>query len=143
MNLSSDELKRIMADNPDLQKANCEAPQQARKASEVIRGTSEPARSKYGNRRTELNGRVYSSGREAARAGELQLMEKAHEIFGLCYQVRFPLSGGTYVADFLYSQVVDGVLVTVVEDSKGFKTPIYRRNRRQMKEQYGVEIKES
>ena len=134
----SEKLKEMFPDiSPDVLSLNADAPAGAR---DGIKASKHP---KYHNIPTELNGRRFDSGREAARAGELQLMEKAHEIFGLCYQVRFPIQGGAYVADFLYSQVVDGKLVTVVEDSKGFKTQLYRRSKRQMKVQYGVEIKES
>jgi hypothetical protein len=71
-------------------------------------------------------------------------MEKGKEIFGLCYQVRLPLAGGVvYIADFMYSDVQDGKLITVIEDSKGFKTPEYRLKKKLVKEKYGVEIRES
>lgn len=129
-----DTWRNILENNPEI---DAEAPAGARD------GIKASKQSKYHNTPTELNGRRFDSGKEAARAAELQPMEKAHEIFGLCYQVRFPIQGGTYVADFMYSEVHDGKLVTVVEDSKGFKTPIYRRSKRQMKVQYGIEIKES
>jgi len=132
----------------DCKNLNCDAlgltPETIKaQASPSGRGKGQKA-SKFGNVRTELNGRTYASGREAARAAELQLMEKGKEIFGLCYQVRLPLAGGVvYVADFLYSEVVAGKLVTIVEDSKGWRTPEYKIKKKLVKERYGIEIKES
>jgi hypothetical protein len=37
----------------------------------------------------------------------------------------------------------DTVNVFVVEDCKGFRTQEYRNKKRQMKERYGIEIRES
>lgn len=74
---------------------------------------------------------TFASKREQARYGELALMQKAGEISGLQYQVRFELippqvrSDGkkeravSYVADFVYTKNGD----TVVEDSKGYRNP--------------------
>lgn len=75
---------------------------------------------------------TFDSKREQARYGELALMQKAGEISGLQYQVRYDLiptqerDDGTkergiyYVADFVYRDK-DGKLV--VEDSKGYRNP--------------------
>jgi hypothetical protein len=99
--------------------------------------------SKYRNVRAELNGLVFASGKEASDMGGLMIAEQQRLIFGLRFQVRFPLIDGTvYVADAVYCELRDGKLVTVVVDSKGFRTREYRRKRRLFKEKYGMEITE-
>lgn len=79
----------IVARNPDLFTAP-ETP--AKKAT----------RSKYRNTPTFYAGRQYASAREAKRAQELDLMEKAGEIAGWIPQYAFRLAGGIkYVCDFV------------------------------------------
>jgi hypothetical protein len=107
---------------------------------------------KYGNKRT--NG--YASAREAKRAAELKLLEKASEIIDLVEQVPFvlipaqKLNGKTverackYVADFVYKipgyrSFLDTV---VVEDCKGFKTPDYIIKRKLMLHVHGIRVRE-
>ncbi len=85
------------------------------------------SRSKYGNRVTQVDGRNFSSVREANRYIDLVMQQRAGLIRDLKCQVRYPLHVNgllvtTYVADFEYLK--DGVLVT--EDSKGFRTPAYQ-----------------
>jgi hypothetical protein len=104
-------------------------------------------RAKYGNKRT--NG--YASAREAKRAAELKLLEKAGEIVELQEQFKYPLIDKdqlgraiSYVADFTYGEKQsDGSLKLVVEDVKGFKTPVYKLKRRMLFAKYGVEIRET
>ena len=87
-------------------------------------------RNKYYAKRT--NG--FSSKREANRAQELQILERIGEIKDLKYQVNFvlvPSDGAykrplSYTADFVYQE--NGL--TIVEDCKGFKTPVYRLKKR-------------
>ncbi len=83
--------------------------------------------SKYGNVCTTVNGHRLSSKKEAARYQELLLLERAGVIANLELQPRYPLVVEnvrvcTYVADFRYQE--DGL--TVVEDVKGTRTPVYR-----------------
>ena len=81
--------------------------------------------SKYRAVRTEVDGITFASKKEAARYGELKLLEKAGEINGLCCQVSIPLVVNDvqvcrYVCDFMYHPVVDGKIQGwVVEDVKG------------------------
>ena len=102
--------------------------------------------SKYHNTRTVANGRVYDSGKEAARGQELELLQKAGEISCLCYQVPFRLPAGIiYIADFAYLQVINGRLEPIVEDVKSEitrKIPSYRMKRKLFKEKFGIEISE-
>lgn len=101
-------------------------------------------RSKYGNKKTEVDGIRFDSEREAKRYKQLLLLQKAGEIGLLRRQVDYELNeGGThslkYRADFVY-MTKDGV--EVVEDSKGCRTREYLKKRRLMKSIYGIEIKE-
>ena len=96
--------------------------------------------SKYRNARAEMRGYAFQSGKEAARAGELMMLEDAKQIFGLRFQVRFPLAAGiVYVADFVY---LDDKLVVHIEDAKGFRTREYRNKKKLFREKYGREIEE-
>lgn len=89
--------------------------------------------SKYSNKKTSYKGIIYDSKKEAKRAYELDMMQRAGLIHNLERQKSFELqpsfkSNGktiraiTYIADFVYIQ--DGK--TIVEDTKGFRTEVYR-----------------
>jgi hypothetical protein len=104
--------------------------------------------SKYGNRRT--NG--YASAREAKRAAELKLLEKAGKIMNLREQVSFeliPKQNGErackYIADFVYREIPDDGLAMrheTVEDAKGYRDPVYRIKRKLMLKVHGIRIRE-
>jgi hypothetical protein len=133
--------KTILANNPEL---SLDAPARATGTSDIDNGTSQAKKSKYGNKRTCYNNRTYASKAEAERAQYLDLEEKAGLIFGLCYQVRFPLYAGvTFIADFMYSELVKGSLTTIVEDKKGVRTPEYKIKKKQFEAKYGIPIKET
>ena len=108
---------------------------------------------KFGNRKTELDGRVFDSKKEARRFAELRLMERAGEISGLQTQVPFVLIPAqrdekgrvieravSYVADFVYNDK-NGKLV--VEDAKGYRTDVYRLKRKMMLKVHGIRIFET
>ena len=106
-----------------------------------------PPRRKFHNVPTQgVNGLWFDSGQEARRAQELWLMEKAGMITELELdkrQLRYDLivNGvkiATYVADFRY--VENGV--TIVEDVKGYRTPVYQLKARLMHALYGILIRE-
>jgi hypothetical protein len=102
--------------------------------------------SKYHNVKTVVDGISFSSKKEAARYQKLKLLEKAGEISGLQLQKRFSLevSGTrvcTYVADFFYHE--NNGFKIIIEDCKGFKTPVYRLKKKLMKACYGIDILES
>ena len=102
-------------------------------------------RSKYRNRKTEVDGIQFDSKLEAQRYKQLKLMERAGEISDLQLQHTFILLGGyrngngrsirpiTYVCDFKY-QDADGR--SVVEDVKGMKTDVYRIKKKLFEERY-------
>lgn len=97
-------------------------------------------RSKYGNKRTG----GFASKKEARRHGELLLLQKIGEISDLKTQVYYDLSVNgqmicAYAADFVYNE--NGR--TIVEDVKGFRTPVYRLKAKLMKAIFGITIKET
>lgn len=104
-------------------------------------------RSKYG----AVKSGGYDSRKEHRRANELKLMQRAGLISNLRQQVKYVLiptqrdpAGNllekecSYYADFVYDK--DGV--SVVEDTKGFRTPEYRIKRKLMLRIHGIVIKE-
>ena len=124
------------------------------------------SRSKYGNRKTVVDGITFDSKKEANRFRELQLLERAGKITALQRQVKYVLiptqrefsneiykKGAhqghfkpgqvlekecSYIADFAYIQ--DGAYV--VEDTKGVRTEAYKIKWKLMLERYGIQIKE-
>lgn len=132
-----------------------------------------PARatvSKYRAVRTEVDGITFASKKEAARYGELKLLEKAGSIRALELQPVFalrvaatrthewkngPLAGksvtfnvdkkvGVYLADFQYEELTEtgGRWDRVVEDVKGVRTPVYRLKKKMVEAIYGITIRE-
>ena len=111
---------------------------------------------KYGAKPTTVDGIRFASKKEATRYGELRLLERAGEIHELHLQPCFELFAfphgvlvGQYRADFQYCQcaaaVHDGCCddsMSVVEDVKGFKTPLYRWKKKHVEAQYGISIRE-
>lgn len=118
--------------------------------------------SKYHSKKTVIDGVVFDSVKEARRYQELLLLERLGEISDLRRQVEYELiptqrepdtvgkRGGIikgkviekkclYIADFVYNE--NGK--TVVEDTKGFRTPEYKIKRKLMLYTYGIRIKET
>ena len=106
--------------------------------------------SKYHSTKTIIDGITFDSKREAKRYSELKLLERAKVITDLKLQVAFELipkheidgikiRATKYIADFTYYENGE----YVVEDCKGFRTQEYKNKRRQMREKYGIIIKES
>ena len=107
-------------------------------------------RSKYGARKTVVDGITFDSKKEANRYSELKLLEKAGEICCLRLQVPFELipaqyeetgevytkgankgkpkrgkcieKAVVYYADFVYQNMGSD---RIVEDVKGMRTPVY------------------
>lgn len=116
--------------------------------------------SKYGAIRTTVDGIEFASKREAHRYGELKLLQLAGEIHKLRLQPAFdlavmplpnrdelPIKIGQYRADFVYCECRRGAQCvgsrTVVEDSKGMRTPLYKWKKKHVEAQYGIEIRET
>ena len=103
-------------------------------------------RSKYNAKKTEVNGIVFDSAKEAQRYRQLLFLLKAGVIGLMERQVEFELNeGGThslkYLADFVYVRADTGE--KVVEDCKGYRTKEYRKKKRLMKKIYNIEIFET
>lgn len=103
-------------------------------------------KSKYGNKKTEVNGIVFDSIREANRYKELLLMQKAGLIGLIERQVSYELNEGgshslRYVCDFVYMDSRTGG--KIYEDVKGMKTKVYLKKKRLMKKVHGIEVKET
>ena len=91
---------------------------------------------------------TYDSKKEARRHRELLLLERAGKITNLERQVKFeliPKQDGeracNYVADFVYTNVDTGE--RVVEDTKGFKTEVYRIKKKLMLWVHNIRIIET
>lgn len=105
---------------------------------------------KYRNKKITIDGVVWDSRREFIRWYELVQLQKAGRISDLKRQVKFELIPSqridgqvveracSYVADFVYTE--NGK--TVVEDTKGFKTPEYIIKRKLMLYIHGIRIVE-
>lgn len=102
------------------------------------------AYSKYNNKRVKVDGIPFDSIKEANRYKELCLLVRAKEITDFKRQPKFILQEGfiyddikeesiTYKADFMYTEK-DGT--KVVEDAKGYKTPVYRLKRKLFLKKY-------
>lgn len=127
-----------------------------------------PKKSKYGAEKqtiTNSDGSViiFDSKKEARRFFELRYLEQAHRISNLRRQVKFVLipaqrepdtvgkRGGVikgrlierevaYIADFVYFD--EEMQQTIVEDTKGVKTPEYIIKRKMLLYFYGIRIQE-
>ena len=108
-------------------------------------------RHKYNAKACVIDGIRFASQKEGQRYQELKLLEKAGQIHRIELQPRFPLSVknqdhagsvfiGAYRGDFSY--YVKATHQRVVEDVKGYKTPLYRWKKKHVEAQYGVSIVE-
>ena len=100
--------------------------------------------SKYRAIKTTVDNIIFDSKREAKRYGELKLLFRAGHIHNLEIQPKldFILEGEkifTYKPDFIYFE--DGQ--RVVEDCKGFKTPVYRLKKKLIEKQFKIQIRET
>ena len=117
--------------------------------------------SKYGAKKTLVDGMEFDSKKEAKRYTELKCLEEAGTIQNLRMQVKFVLipaqrepdsigkRGGkiqgkllerevSYIADFVYEENGN----VIVEDAKGMRTKEYILKRKMMLYVHGIRIKE-
>ena len=100
--------------------------------------------SKYHALKTEVDNIKFASRREAARYSQLKLLEASGAISNLELQPKFPIVVNgvkicTYIADFQYVETG----AKVIEDSKGFRTPVYRLKKKLMQAVYDIDILET
>lgn len=109
--------------------------------------------SKFGNKKTLVDGVWFDSKKEANRYQDLVLMQKAKLIRDLTTQRVFELAPSIiingrkrpplrYKADFTYFDDRQGGEF-VVEDVKGFRTEGYKIKRHLMKAVHGIEVLET
>ena len=120
--------------------------QRLQKAS--VRSAPKPKAPRVKDRRVEWNGMIFGSGAELARWQQLLLLEKAGAIRDLRRQVPFDLVVNgllicRYVADAVYTDVLPEGARTVVEDTKGYRTEMYRMKKKLMRAVHGVDILET
>lgn len=109
---------------------------------------------KYRNKKTEVDGILFDSKREAERWCELKLMERAGLIKDLFRQFPIKLIPAQkdengkvieravgYVADFVYTDTNTGK--TIYEDVKGVKTKEYLLKRKMCLYFHGIRIHET
>lgn len=99
---------------------------------------------KYRNHPTVVDGVRFPSKKEATRYGQLRWLESVGEIRDLKLKTRYPiviagLKVCDYEDDFSYQEKTGE---RVVEDAKGFRTPVYRLKKKLMRACHGIEIKE-
>lgn len=114
-------------------------------AAELRATTGGPAkRSKYGARRTTVDGITFDSAAEATRYQVLKLKLDMGFIHDLRLQVPYPITVGNgvvvaiYKADFVY--VEDGANFEIAEDVKGMDTPVSKLKRKLVEAIHGVKV---
>ena len=100
-------------------------------------------RSKYGNRRVEVDGKKFDSQHEADIYAELILRVKAGELKTVLRQVPFDLPGGIrYVADFLTVDADNRVTVYDAKSEATKQNRVYINKKKQVRACCGLEIVE-
>ena len=95
-------------------------------------------------KRKVVNGIEFDSTREARRYQDLMLMQQAGEIARLRRQVRYPiLINGHFICDWLADFTYTQRGVECVEDSKGWKTDVYKLKKKMVEAYYGLRILET
>lgn len=125
----------------ELMKRHKITPEQAKELMKPI-----PRPSKYGNKKTIIEGKTFHSSKEARRYQELRSLEKAKEISNLRCQVSFEIHSKItteygvvighrrYIADFVYMDMRHNR--EVIEDVKGYSTAEFRKKWKQMQQRY-------
>ena len=109
------------------------------------------AKFKYNNKKTVIDGHTFDSKREAKRYEKLKDLQERGKITGLQLQKKYVLQDKyvkngkgiraiEYVVDFEYTDS-EGNLV--VEDCKGFRTPVYKLKKKMFEYRYPQTIIES
>jgi hypothetical protein len=112
--------------------------------------------SKYRAKKTEYNGIMYHSRKEAKRAIELDFFQKNGIIKGLQRQVKFNWIEThqigvnfeektisfkrSYIADFVYFDIEKKI--EIVEDVKGFLTAEYKKKKKIVEKIFSIKIVE-
>jgi hypothetical protein len=122
-----------------------------KKLSNPITSEEEKKKSKYGNKKVVIDGIKFDSQKEGNRYLELKLMEDTDYIKDLELQKKFELIPSyeingkkirsvNYICDFYYYD--NQTQKYVVEDTKGYRTEVYKLKKKMFEYKYGIEIKE-
>ena len=118
---------------------------QNKKGGGAIPHKQNNTKSKYSNKKVNIDGITFDSKKEANRFRELKLLEKIGEISNLVLQPIYVLQESfeykgkkiraiKYIGDFEYREVKTGN--KVLEDTKGFKTKDYLIKVKLLKNKY-------
>lgn len=110
----------------------------------TVRATS---KSKYGNKKTVVDGITFDSAKEAKRWTELKLLERGNVIRNLERQVPFKVNIDghhicTWIADFVYFEG-QGRVIEDVKSPYTRKLPVYRLKKKLIEAMYGLRIQET
>lgn len=101
---------------------------------------------KYNAKKVKYDGKLFASKHEAERYAELKSLERFGIITDLRTQIKFELipkgenqRACNYYADFVYYQ--NGV--QIVEDTKGYRTDVYKLKKKLMYQVWKIKIKET
>lgn len=100
---------------------------------------------KYRAKKTEIDGIVFDSGKEARQYLIYKNLENDGEIKNLRTQVKYPFvyenkKMFTYIADFVYEDKENKTHVIDVKSNVTAKLPIFRLKKKLIEAQYGIEI---
>tara|TARA_R100000231_G_scaffold97351_1_gene72797 strand:- start:1 stop:375 length:375 start_codon:yes stop_codon:yes gene_type:complete len=102
--------------------------------------------SKFGAKKTVVDGITFDSKWESERYGQLKAMERGGIVTDLELQVKYDIVINDikickYIADFVYKEESpDGEIKEIVEDAKGFETPEFKLKKKLMKAVHGIDI---
>ena len=102
--------------------------------------------SKFGAKKTVVDGITFDSKWESERYGQLKAMERGGIVTDLELQVKYDIIINDikickYIADFVYKEESpDGEIKEIVEDAKGFETPEFKLKKKLMKAVHNIEI---
>ena len=98
---------------------------------------------KYGNRRTEVDGKRFDSAHEAEVYAALMLRVRAGELRLVLRQVSFDLPGNIrYVADFVTVDCRGNLEIIDAKSEATRKNRVYINKKKQLLEVWGCEIRE-
>ena len=102
--------------------------------------------SKFGAKKTIVDGITFDSKWESERYGQLKAMERGGIVTDLKLQVKYDIVINDikickYIADFVYKEESpDGEIKEIVEDAKGFETPEFKLKKKLMKAVHNIDI---
>ena len=102
--------------------------------------------SKFGAKKTIVDGITFDSKWESERYGQLRAMERGGIVTDLELQVKYDIVINDikickYIADFVYKEESpDGEIKEIVEDAKGFETPEFKLKKKLMKAVHNIDI---